>query len=148
AYLEVLADLLGSAGVLLAGVVIATTGWVYVDPLVAVAVGLFILPRTWKLGRAAVRILVQAAPAHVDVTAVRAALAAVPGVCDVHDLHVWTLASGMDVTSAHLTLAPRTEVGPVLSTARARLHEDFAIDHATLQIEPAEAEGVCQPVSW
>jgi cobalt-zinc-cadmium efflux system protein len=148
AYLEVVADLLGSAGVLVAGVVIATTGWTYVDPLVAIALGLFILPRTWKLGRATVRILVQAAPEHVDVTAVRAALAAVPGVSDVHDLHVWTLASGMEVTSAHLTLAPRTEVGPVLSAARERLHRDFAIEHATLQIEPAEARGACQPVSW
>jgi cobalt-zinc-cadmium efflux system protein len=148
AYLEVVADLLGSAGVLVAGVVIATTGWTYVDPLVAVALGLFILPRTWKLGRATVRILVQAAPEHVDVTAVRAALAAVPGVSDVHDLHVWTLASGMEVTSAHLTLAPRTEVGPVLSAARERLHHEFAIEHATLQIEPAEARGACHPVSW
>jgi cobalt-zinc-cadmium efflux system protein len=148
AYLEVVADLLGSAGVLVAGLVIATTGWWYVDPLVAVAVGLFILPRTWRLGRAAVRILVQAAPAHVDVTAVRATLAGVPGVCDVHDLHVWTLASGMEVTSAHLTLDPRTEVGPVLSVARERLHREFHIEHATLQLEPADAEGACQPVSW
>jgi cobalt-zinc-cadmium efflux system protein len=147
AYLEVLADLLGSAGVLVAGVVIATTGWWYVDPLVAVGVGLFILPRTWRLGRAAVRILVQAAPEHVDVTVVRAALAALPGVCDVHDLHVWTLASGMDVTSAHLTLDPRADLGVVLSQARTTLHREFHIDHATLQVEPADA-GACQPVSW
>ncbi|HYN97677.1 MAG TPA: cation diffusion facilitator family transporter [Pilimelia sp.] len=148
AYLEVLADLFGSAGVLIAGVLIATTGWWYADPLVAVAVGLFILPRTWKLARAAVRILVQAAPAHVDVTVVRATLAAVPGVRDVHDLHVWTLASGMDVASAHLTLDPRAEVGDVLSAARSSLHNGFAIDHATLQVEPAGAAGACQPVSW
>jgi cobalt-zinc-cadmium efflux system protein len=148
AYLEVVADLLGSAGVLVAGVVIATTGWWYVDPLVAVAVGLFILPRTWRLGRAAVRILVQAAPAHVDVTEVRATLAAVPGVRDIHDLHVWTLASGMEVTSAHLTLDPCAEIGPVLSAARERLHRDFHIEHATLQLEPAETPGACQPASW
>lgn len=148
AYLEVLADLLGSAGVLVAGLVIAVTGWWYADPLVAVAVGLFILPRTWRLGRAAVRILVQAAPEHVDVNAVRTALAELPGVCDVHDLHVWTLASGMEVTSAHLTLDARVEVGPVLAAARERLHSRFHIDHATLQIEPAEARGACQPASW
>jgi len=147
AYLEVVADLLGSAGVLVAGAVIATTGWWYVDPLVAVAVGLFILPRTWRLGRSAVRILVQAAPEHVDVTAVRATLAAVPGVRDVHDLHVWTLASGMDVASAHLTL-DGADVAAVLAEARRSLHHQFHIDHATLQVEPAEADGACQPVSW
>jgi cobalt-zinc-cadmium efflux system protein len=148
AYLEVLADLLGSAGVIVAAVVIATTGWRYADPLVAVAVGLFILPRTWRLGRAAVRILVQAAPAHLDVTAVQAALAGVPGVCDVHDLHIWTLASGMEVASAHLTLEPRAEMGTVLAAARERLHAGFDIDHATLQIEPAGATGACEPVGW
>jgi cobalt-zinc-cadmium efflux system protein len=148
AYLEVLADLLGSAGVLVAGAVIWLTGWWYADPLVAVAVGLFILPRTWRLARAAVRILVQAAPEHVDVTAVRATLAALPGVRDVHDLHVWTLASGMDVTSAHLSLDERADVGAVLARARVSLHEEFHIEHATLQVEPAQAHGACQPVSW
>jgi cobalt-zinc-cadmium efflux system protein len=148
AYLEVLADLLGSVGVIVAAVVIATTGWWYADPLVAVAVGLFILPRTWRLARAAVRILVQAAPAHLDVTEVEAALAAVPGVCDVHDLHVWTLASGMEVASAHLTLDPRAEVGTVLAAARVSLHDGFAIDHATLQVEPDGSTGACQPVGW
>ncbi|HEU4425565.1 MAG TPA: cation diffusion facilitator family transporter [Pilimelia sp.] len=148
AHLEVLGDLLGSAGVIVAAVVIATTGWWYADPLVAVAVAVFILPRTWRLGRAAVRILVQAAPAHLDVAAVRDTLSAVPGVCDVHDLHVWTLASGMEVASAHLTLDPRAEVGAVLAVARETLHTRFHIDHATLQIEPAGATGACEPVGW
>ncbi|MEH1127302.1 cation diffusion facilitator family transporter [Micromonospora sp. CPCC 206061] len=145
AYLEVLGDLLGSVGVIIAAVVIALTDWWYADPIVAVAVGVFILPRTWRLARAAVRILVQAAPAHVDVAAVRARLAAVPGVCDVHDLHVWTLTSGMDVVSAHLTLDPAAEVGPVLVEAREALHDDFDIAHATLQVEPAEA---CRQTTW
>jgi len=148
AHLEVLGDLLGSAGVIVAAVIIATTGWWYADPLVAVAVGLFILPRTWKLARAALRILVQAAPAHLDVTDVRAALSAVPGVRDVHDLHVWTLASGMEVASAHLTLDPRADIGGVLAVARETLHARFHIDHATLQIEPAGATGACEPVGW
>ncbi|HWG99258.1 MAG TPA: cation diffusion facilitator family transporter [Pilimelia sp.] len=148
AYLEVLGDLVGSVGVIVAALVIAGTGWWYADPLVAVAVGMFILPRTWRLGRAAVRILVQAAPEHVDVPAVRAALAAVPGVCDVHDLHVWTLASGMDVASAHLTLDPQADIGTVLAAARVALHEGFHIDHATLQVEPATATGACEPAGW
>ena len=148
AYLEVLGDLLGSAGVIVAAVVIAVTGWSYADPIVAVLVALMILPRTFSLGRAAVRILVQAAPDHLDVTAVRDRLAALPGVCDVHDLHVWTLTSGMDVASAHLSLDPAAEFGTVLATARDTLHAEFAIDHATLQVEPAGVGGGCMPAGW
>ena len=148
AYLEVVGDLLGSVGVLVAAAIIALTGWRYADPIIAVAVGLFILPRTWKLGRAAVRILVQAAPEHLDVASVRERLAAVPGVCDVHDLHVWTLTSGMEVASAHLTLDPAAEIGAVLATAREALHDEFHIEHATLQVEPADGRGACQPVGW
>ncbi|BCB79071.1 cation diffusion facilitator family transporter [Phytohabitans flavus] len=146
AYLEVVGDLLGSLGVIVAAVVIGLTGWAYADPIVAVAVGLFILPRTWGLARAAVRILVQAAPEHLDVTAVRQRLAAVPGVRDVHDLHVWTLTSGMEVASAHLALEESAQVGPVLVAAREALHEDFDIGHATLQVEPRA--GDCHPTGW
>jgi cobalt-zinc-cadmium efflux system protein len=148
AYLEVVGDLLGSFGVIVAAVIIALTGWQYADPIVAVLVALLILPRTFALGRAAVRILVQAAPENVEVALVRDRLAAVPGVCDVHDLHVWTLTSGMDVASAHLSLDPAAELGTVLATARDALHEDFAIDHATLQVEPAGAGGSCTPAGW
>jgi cobalt-zinc-cadmium efflux system protein len=148
AYVEVLGDLLGSVGVIIAAVIIGLTGWSYADPIVAVAVALMILPRTVALGRSAVRILVQAAPKNVDITEVRARLAAVPGVCDVHDLHVWTLTSGMDVASAHLSLDPAAELGTVLTTAREALHEDFHIDHATLQVEPVGAGGKCTPAGW
>lgn len=148
AYVEVLADLLGSVGVIVAAAVIATTNWWYADPIIAVAVGLFILPRTWQLGRAAVRILVQAAPQHLEVTAVQARLAAVPGVCDVHDLHVWTLTSGMDVASAHLSIDRAGEVGTVLAAAREALHDDFEIVHATLQVEPIQAPGACRLAGW
>jgi cobalt-zinc-cadmium efflux system protein len=148
AYLEVVGDLLGSAGVILAALIIAFTGWAAADPIVAVVVALMILPRTFALGRSAVRILVQAAPEHVDITAVRERLAAVPGVCDVHDLHVWTLTSGMDVASAHLRLDAGAELGDVLSTAREALHDDFDIDHATLQVEPVGAGGRCTPAGW
>ncbi|SDZ40184.1 cobalt-zinc-cadmium efflux system protein [Micromonospora pattaloongensis] len=148
AYLEVLGDLLGSAGVIVAALVIATTGWWYADPIVAVVVGVLILPRTWRLARAAVRILVQAAPEHLEVPAVRARLAALPGVCDVHDLHVWTLTSGMEVASAHLTIEPTAELTAVLTAARHALHDEFAIEHATLQVEPATASGACGPENW
>lgn len=148
AYLEVLGDLLGSVGVIVAAVVLTVTDWWWVDPLVAVAIGVFILPRTWRLGRVAVRILVQAAPEHLDVPAVRARLHAVPGVSDVHDLHVWTLTSGMEVASAHLTIASGAEVATVLAAARSALHDDFHIEHATLQVEPDGATGACGQVSW
>ncbi|GAB3985428.1 cation diffusion facilitator family transporter [Plantactinospora veratri] len=145
AYLEVLGDLLNSVGVIVAAVVIIVTGWRWADPIVALAVGLFILPRTWRLGRSAVRILVQAAPEHLDVAAVRTRLAGVPGVCDVHDLHVWTLTSGMEVASAHLRLERDAEVGTVLAAARSALREDFHISHATLQVEPNTAPGAAAP---
>jgi cobalt-zinc-cadmium efflux system protein len=148
AYLEVLGDLVGSVGVLVGAGVIAGTGWFLVDPLVAVGVGLFILPRTWKLGRDAVRILVQAAPQHLDVAAMRSALGRVPGVCDVHDLHVWTLTSGMDVASAHLGIEREAEVATVLTAAREALQDGYGIEHATLQVEPVASSGDCRTAQW
>lgn len=148
AYLEALGDLLGSAGVILAAAVIALTDWWWADPIVAVGIGLFILPRTWRLARAAVRILVQAAPEHLDVPAVQARLSAVPGVTDVHDLHVWTLTSGMEVASAHLSVRPGAEVSAVLAAARTALHDDFHIEHATLQVEPDSRPDACGPAGW
>ena len=144
AYLEVLGDLLSSAGVIAAAAVILLTGWWYADPILAVAVALFILPRTVALARAALRVLVQAAPKHLAVTEVRATLAAVPGVRDVHDLHVWTLTSGMDVASAHLTIDRADHLGEVLAGARTALRDRYGIAHATLQVET----GDCPPADW
>jgi cobalt-zinc-cadmium efflux system protein len=148
AYLEVLGDLVSSVGVIVAAAIIAGTGWWWVDAVVAVAVGLFILPRTYRLGRAAVRILVQAAPDHVDVAAVGRRLGTIDGVRDVHDLHVWTLTSGMDVASAHLGIEPEAEVATVLAAARTTLRTDFGIDHATLQCEPVAHAKECGPTNW
>jgi len=148
AYLEVLGDLLGSVGVITAAVVIGLTDWWWADPLVAVAIGLFILPRTWRLGRSAVRILVQAAPAHLDVASVRSRLSAVPGVGDVHNLHVWTLTSGIEVASAHLRLSPEADVSAVLDAAQTALRVEFHIEHATLQVEPGSPPAGCRPDDW
>jgi cobalt-zinc-cadmium efflux system protein len=148
AYLEVLADTLGSFGVLLAGAVTLAFGWTLADPLVAVAIGLWVLPRTWSLGRQAVRILVQAAPAHVDVAAVRAELAAVEGVRDVHDLHLWTLTSGMEVGSAHLTVAPEADPTAVLAAAQTMLVERHRLAHMTLQVEPPGCRTGCTELAW
>ncbi|MGH3655292.1 MAG: cation diffusion facilitator family transporter [Micromonosporaceae bacterium] len=149
AYLEVLGDTLGSVGAIAAAVIILTTGWRYADPIVAVAVAGFILPRTARLAAAAVRILVQAAPKHLDVAAIEAELLGVDGVTEVHDLHVWTLTSGMEVASAHLTVAPDASTPGVLAAARTALQDGYGIDHATLQLEPSGApEACCQSVSW
>jgi cobalt-zinc-cadmium efflux system protein len=148
AYLEVLADLLGSVGVLLAGAAVLAFDWRWADPLVAVAIGLLVLPRTWVLGRQAVRILVQAAPAHVDVAAVRAGLAALPGVHDVHDVHVWTLTSGMEVGSAHLAVGAACDPAAVLTAARRLLREHHRIAHSTVQVEPPGARAGCDQHHW
>jgi cobalt-zinc-cadmium efflux system protein len=147
AYLEVLADTVGSVGVLVGGVLIELTGWRWVDPAIGVAIGLWILPRTWHLGAQAVRILVQAAPPGVDLADLAADLAALDGVVDVHDLHVWTLTSEMDVASAHLMVAVGTDAHAVLDQARVVLREGYRIEHATLQVEPDDHEG-CAEVAW
>jgi cobalt-zinc-cadmium efflux system protein len=148
AYLEVIADTLGSVGVLVAGAVTLLFGWRYADPIVAIAIGLFILPRTWSLGRQAVRILVQAAPAHVDVAAVRAELGALDGVQDVHDVHVWTLTSGMEVGSAHLTVGATCDPAKVLTSAQRLLTERHQLAHFTVQVEPPGSRTGCAELSW
>ncbi|ABP52656.1 cation diffusion facilitator family transporter [Salinispora tropica] len=151
AYLEVLGDLFTSVGVIIAAVVITLTDWWYADPLIAVVVGLFILPRAYQLGRAALRVLVQAAPVHLDISVVRAAMLGVDGVADVHDLHVWTLTSGMEVASAHLALERDADFAAVLATSQRLLRDRFAVEHATLQAEPAEpanADDVCHGSGW
>lgn len=147
AYLEVVADTLGSVAVVIAAVVLQITGWAWVDPAAAVAIGLFILPRTWRLGASAVRVLIQAAPPHVDMGAVRADLANLDGVVDVHDLHVWTLTSEMETASVHLMVAVDADSHGVLDQARHLLQERYDIDHATLQVEPADHSG-CDAVTW
>ena len=147
AYLEVVSDTVGSLGAVGAAVVLQATGWRYVDPLVGVAGGLFILPRTWRLGARAVRILVQAAPPHVDPEAVRADLAALPGVLDVHDLHLWTLTSDMEVASAHLVVRAGADAHAVLDQARVVLRDRYRLDHATLQVEPDDHQG-CEELAW
>ena len=147
AYLEVVADTLGSVGVIVGAIVIALTGWTWVDPVVGVAIGVWIVPRTWKLGGQALRILVQAAPPDLDVDAIAADLGAVPGVVDVHDLHAWTLTSDMEVVSAHLMISAGTEAHDVLDQARTILLERYGIGHATLQVEPDDHEG-CHEITW
>ncbi|MGQ0631147.1 MAG: cation diffusion facilitator family transporter [Sporichthyaceae bacterium] len=147
AYLEVLADALGSAAVIVAAIAIKVTGEDWIDPALAVALGLWILPRTYRLGAHALRVLLEAAPAHIDLAVLHADLAALAGVVDVHDLHVWTLTSEMEVATAHLMVAPGTDTHAVLDQARALLSATHGLEHATLQIEPADHTG-CEEVGW
>ena len=147
AYLEVLSDALGSLGVVVGALVWGATGWTWVDPVIGAAIGVFILPRAFRLGREAVRILVQAAPARIDVPALRADLAGIPGVVDVHDLHVWTLTSDMEVASAHLMVRSGTDSHGVLDQARDLLEHRHGVGHATLQIEPDDHRG-CDEITW
>jgi cobalt-zinc-cadmium efflux system protein len=124
------------------------TGWGYADPLVAIAIGVFVVPRAIGLGCQAVRILVQAAPAHVDVKQMRVELAALPGVRDVHDVHVWTLTSGMEVGSAHLSIDAESDPGTVLSAARLLLADGHGLPHFTVQVEPPGAHTDCTELTW
>ncbi len=147
AYLEVLADTVGSVGVIIGAIVLEVTGWTWVDPIVGVAIGVWIVPRTLRLGGRAVRILVQAAPPGTDLDAIRGDLSADADVVDVHDLHVWTLTSDMEVASAHLMVRDGADFHGVLDRARDLLRDRYGIGHATLQIEPDDHQG-CDEVAW
>jgi cobalt-zinc-cadmium efflux system protein len=147
AYLEVLADTVGSVGVIAGAIVLQLTSWDWVDPVVGIAIAVWIVPRTIRLAGQALRILVQAAPPGTDIDKLRADLAAVDGVVDVHDLHVWTLTSDMDVASAHLMVGASVDQHGVLDRARDLLRERYGIGHATLQVEPEDHTG-CDEVGW
>ncbi|WP_346925130.1 cation diffusion facilitator family transporter [uncultured Arthrobacter sp.] len=135
AYLEVLGDLLGSVGVIVAAVVIFTTGWTYADPIIGVGIGLFILPRTWKLTRQALRILMESAPPGLNVDEVRARILALPGVDDVHDLHIWTITSGMESATGHVVTRQGTDSQAVLDAVAGLLAVEYNITHTTIQCE-------------
>lgn len=136
AFLEVVADLVGSIGVIAAAVISLTTGWAYADPVFGVGIGVFIVPRAWRLARKALRVLVQAAPPELDIAALHADLQEIPGVVDVHDVHIWTLTSEMEVASMHLRTREDTDPHRVLDQARDILRDRYRIAHATLQVEP------------
>lgn len=140
AFLEVMADMIGSAGVIVAGIILLTTGWPYADPIVGVGIGLFVLPRALRLGRDAIHILLEGVPDDIELADVRSALASIPGVTEVHDLHVWTLTSGINLATAHLRLAAGADPGAALAAANAALHDGFGLEHTTLQLEPAGYE--------
>lgn len=135
AYLEVWSDLLGSIGVIGAAIVIRLTGWAWIDSAIAVAIGLWVLPRTWTLLKETSNVLLEGVPAGVNLSAIRAALASAKGVQGVHDLHLWAISSGQSSLTAHIVQDGRVDVEQLLGELRERLQSDFEIHHTTLQIE-------------
>lgn len=141
AYLEVVSDLLGSVGVIVAAAVIWATDWYAADAVFSVVIGLFILPRTWGLMKQAVHVLMEATPAHINLAELERVMLAVEGVASVHDLHVWTITSGIDAMSGHVVLAPG--VSPSVSENVAErvaglVKQSFSIGHTTIQVERAD----------
>jgi cobalt-zinc-cadmium efflux system protein len=135
AYFEVLSDMLTSVGVMVAGVIMLTTGWYYADPLISAGIGLFILPRTWLLLREVVGVLLEGTPADVNLTALREAIATVAGVTDVHDLHVWSLTSGVNALSVHTVIDDHALHDVALAAVQRKVTSEFKIAHATVQVE-------------
>ncbi len=147
AYLEVVADTAGSVGVIAAGWLITATGQTFWDTVIALAIGAFVAVRAISLGRQVFAVLGQHVPENVDAAAVAADLAAIEGVRDVHDLHLWTLTSGMNVATAHLVTADAGDHHAVLDQARDLLRRRHGVAHATLQVEPADHHG-CDELNW
>jgi cobalt-zinc-cadmium efflux system protein len=141
AFLEVAADTLGAAAVVVTGIIISTTGFTLADPIASLAVGALILPRTWRLLAEAVDILLEASPKGINLDEIRQHLAAVSGVREVHELHVWTITSGLPVFSAHIVVDPqvieRGQSAIMLDRLQACLRGHFDVDHSTFQLEPA-----------
>jgi cobalt-zinc-cadmium efflux system protein len=138
AYLEVMGDLAGSAAVIVAAVVIVTTGWTPADAVASIVIGVLILPRTVSLLRDATDILLEASPKGVDMEHVRRHILEAPGVVDCHDLHAWTITSGMNVVSAHVVLEERADPAAALEALSTCLAEDFDIEHSTFQLETVD----------
>lgn len=136
AYLEVWADALGSVGVIIAALIVTFTGWTRADPVVAVLIALWVLPRTWKLLKQSVNVLLEGVPEGMDLSAIDGRLRAVSGVRDVHDLHIWAIGSGKASLTAHLILdEAQADVQRVLNNANELLRREFGLTHTTLQAE-------------
>ncbi len=142
AYLEVWADMIGSVGVILGALMIKFTGWVWVDPIVAVAIGLWVLPRTWILLRDTTNILLEGVPSGIALSAVRKEIVAVPGVAGVHDLHIWSMSNDDVSATVHVTLADGADADAVRLRVAELFSKNFGIEHATVQTEADESS--CQ----
>ncbi len=135
AYFEVLSDMLTSIGVIIAGIIMLTTGWYYADPIISAGIGLFILPRTWALLKDAAGVLLEGTPSDVNLANLRESLTKIEGVAGIHDLHVWSLTSGVNAMSVHAVLADSAEHDDVLERVHEHCTEEFKISHVTVQTE-------------
>ena len=132
---HVLADLLGSVGVILAGVVIVTTGWRGADPMVGALIGILVLGSAWSILRDSVQVLLEGSPRGIDVEELGRAMAGAEGVAEVHDLHVWTITSGFPALAAHVLVARDTDCHVVRRRLEGLLHDRFGLEHTTLQVD-------------
>ena len=135
AYFEVMSDMLGSLGVIVAALVVMFTGWRLADPIIGAGIGLFIVPRTWGLLRQAVHILMEGTPPEIDVGLLEASIREIPGVRAVHDLHVWTLTSGLDSMSCHVVIEDMARARDTLAEINRRMADRFGLTHTTVQVE-------------
>ncbi len=140
AFLEVVSDALSSLGVMVAGAVVLVTGFYLIDPIFSVLIGLFILPRTWRLLGQALNVLLEGTPSHINLAEVRQGMLAVPGVLDVHDLHVWTITSGFEAMSAHVRIDRIADRRRLLEELQRLARDRFSIEHVTLQFEEENLE--------
>jgi len=140
AFLHVVGDMLGSIGAIAAGVLIWQWGWTIADPIISVLMCLLIVYSSWQLIRESVNILLEGTPSHINIRALVEAMHGVEGVTDVHDLHVWTITSGKEALSAHVTIEPGASHPDTLEALQERLRSMFNIGHLTLQLEPADEE--------
>ena len=135
AYFEVLSDALTSVGVMIAGIIMLTTGWYYADPLISAAIGLLIFPRTWRLLKEAVNVLLEGTPKDVNIEELRKSLESVQGAKKLHDLHVWSLTSGLNAMSSHVIAEHSEDLNVLLKTLSDKATTEFKISHTTFQIE-------------
>ena len=142
AYFEVLSDMLGSLGVIVAAAIVMLTGWTLADPIIGAGIGLFIIPRTWILLKQAIHILMEGTPPEVDIALLERKLLDIPGVTAVHDLHVWTITSGLDAMSCHLVVADMASGRATLLAAQETMKSNFGLTHVTIQIEDVELRSV------
>ncbi len=141
AWLHVVGDILGSVAAISAGLLMYFFGWYQADPVTSVLIGAIIIYGSWKLIRESVNVLLEGTPAHIDLTAVEEAILKAPGVDNVHDLHIWTITSGMEALSAHVIHGKEIRQVELLKELRTTLHDRFGIDHLTIQMETVEFEG-------
>ncbi len=137
AWLHLLTDALGSVAAIVAGALIALFGWYWVDPAASIAIGILVIYSSWDLVKQAIAILMEGTPSHLDLEKIESAMREVPGVSEVHDLHVWTITSGLDSLSAHAVLETEHDSRMALAALQRVLHDRFSIEHVTIQIDPA-----------